>query len=258
MANEVDAFLGDINEVPADPFAPTVEDPFAAKEKVEVKKEEDEEEVKPLPFHKDPKVQRYVEKEISRALKDIKPTETERFVRDTSGDEDEATEILTRIIGNDTTEKVAAIKDFKKYLGGLEERGAQKALKELQDRQEQETEKDRKAQSELNQGFEDIEETYDVDLTSNAPTARKTRAEFIDYIKRIAPKNEAGEVAAFPDLNAAFEEFQEKKKTVPQPNSRAKELASRSMARSNDASNPPANTDKSWNAVDRLFSRLGN
>lgn len=217
--------------------------------------EEDDEEKaeKPLPFHKDPKIQRYISKEIEKRVKDLPVQSAEREFR--SETEDEGTDILTRIIGNDTPEKQSAVKDFRKYLGSLEEKAAQKALGEFQANAEAQIEEDRKAQRELDDSFEEIEETYSVDLTSNAPAARKARSEFVDYIRKIAPKNEDGEVIAYPDLNAAFEEFKERSKRAPS-NIKAKELAARGMSRSTDASQAPQNTDKSWKGVERLFSKL--
>lgn len=247
MANEaVDDFLNGLDETVKDPFETEVKDPFGTeKPKVE---EEDE---KPLPFHKDPKVQRYVEKEISKALEKVKPSERERFVQETKTDDDNYYE---RLIGNDTPEKLAMIKEAKARDAKLLEMAEERAVGRITQEQQKSTEEDQRAQEELKQGFEEIEETYNVDLTSNTPRAKQIRTEFVEYIRKIAPKDKDGEVLAFPDLNASFEEFQEKKKTPT--NSRAKELASRSMSRSTDALNAPAKTDNSWNAVDKLFSNL--
>lgn len=260
MPNEVDDFLNGVNGAPQDPFKPTTEDPFKKEgEVVEGEKKEEVVDEKPLPFHKDPKVQRYIEKEVEKLTKHIKPTEAERFVEETRGGDNEADEILTRIIGNDTPEKVSAIKDFKKYLGGLEEKGAQKALAQLQEREQKEKEEEAEAQEQLVQGFEEVEEKFGVDITSSTPIARKTRGEFIDFIKRIAPKNEVGEVTEYPDIPEAFTLFQEMSKSKPQTSSRAKDLSSRSMTRSGSSEGateaPRANN---WREVDKIFSKLGN
>lgn len=245
-------FLKDDNSEKS-PFEP--EKTIFSEETPEEKVKEEVVEEKPLPFHKDPKIQRYISKEIEKRVKDMPVQSVEREFR--AETEDEGTDILTRIIGNDTPEKLSAVKDFRKYLGSLEENAAQKALNEFQAQAEAQKEEDQKAQRELDDSFEEIEETYSVDLTSNAPTARKARSEFVDYIRKIAPKNEEGEVIAFPDLNAAFEEFQERNKRAP-TNTRAKDLASRGMSRSSDASVAPVTGDKSWKGVDRFFSRFTN
>lgn len=250
--NAVSAFLKDDNAEKSQ-FEPekTIFSEEAPKEE-EVKEEEAEAE-KPIPFHKDPKIQRYISKEVAKALESAPKPSLEREFR--SETEDEGTDILTRIIGNDTPEKLSAVKDFRKYLGSLEEKAAQKALSEFQAQAEQQVEEDRKAQRELDDSFEEIEDTYSVDLTSNAPAARKARSEFVDYIRKIAPKNQDGEVIAYPDLNAAFEEFQERSKRAPS-NTKAKELAARGMSRSTDTSQAPATGPKNWNAVEKFINKL--
>lgn len=256
----VDDFLGGVNEVKDDPFKQESEDPFATKEEVkseEVEKIDAEEKEEKLPFHKDPKVQRFIEKEISKRLSEQKPTETERFVKDVQDSSgDDLSDVLIRIIGNDTPEKIAAVKDFKKVLTSLEEKGAQRALEQLERQAAEERSRDRKAIEELNNGFEAIEENFGVDLSSNTPTARKTRNEFVDFIKRVSPKNEDGQVTSFPDLEETFTLFQEMRTNKPQPTSRAKELSSRSLARSSDASTISKPSGNSWSDVERLFSKL--
>ncbi len=258
MDNEIDNFLDGLNkDAPADPFTPEVKDPFAKETapKEEVKKEEGTEgeggDIKPLPFHKDPKVQRYIQKEVEKLAKNVKPTEVQQFIEDTK---DEADDILARIIGNDTPEKVSAAKDLKRYLLSLGDKAATKARAELQAEQEAAQAEEVQTQNALIQGFEDIEEAYGVDLTSSTPVSRKLRNDFVDFIRRVSPKDEYGEVSQFPDFEETFALFQEMgtKKT---PN-RAKELASRTMQRSSDAPAAPAVTDNSWKAVDKAFSKL--
>lgn len=250
--NAVAEFLKDENKEKSQ-FAP--EKTIFSEEPIEEPEEKEEVvgEEKPLPFHKDPKIQRYISKEIEKRVKDLPAPTAEREFR--SETEDEGTALLERIIGNDTPEKQSAVRDFRKYLGSLEEKGAQKALQEFQKQADEQVQEDRQAQRQLDDSFEEIEELYDIDLTSNAPAARKTRSEFVDYIRKIAPKNEDGEVIAYPDMNSAFEEFQERSKRAPS-NTKAKELASRGMSRSGDASQVQATGPKNWNAVEKLFNKL--
>lgn len=259
MTKEVDEFLSGLKGEQQDPFVPSEkEEPFKAEDKEE-SESEDEKEEKPVPYHQDPKVQRFIEKEISKRLEslNVPKAEVKEIVKD---NRDKAEELLNRIIGNDTPEKVAAVKDFKEYLNSLEEkgaeRGAQKALETLQEQQAAEAREEAEAQEELTTGFETIEETYGVDLLGNTASAKKTRAEFVDFIRRISPKDSNGDVISFPDMTEAFALFQERSaKGVPPP-SRAKGLASRSMARSGEASAAPKLSGNSWNDVERVFSKL--
>lgn len=253
--NAVDEFLGDLKNNDGDGvFEPSKDNPFEGQDIInEDFKEEEVKDDKPLPLHKDPKVQRFIEKEVSKRIAEFKPEKEEgKFVREVVGDDID--DVLVRIIGNDTPEKVSAIKDFKKVLLEREEKGAERALRELDARRQAEAEAERKAEEELQQGFETIEDNFNVDLTSKAPQARKLRGEFIDFVKKIAPKDEYGEVVDYPDFEETFKLFQERAK--PQPNTRARELASRSMTRTSDASTIPASEGKSWKDVDKVFSRM--
>lgn len=248
MNNEENEFLAGLNQ--AEQSFNENENLFGEEpEKVEDVGEEE----KPLPFHKDPKVQRYIQKEIEKAQKS-QPSVERQFIEDTREDDDEGTAILERIIGNDTPEKVAAIKDFKRYLSSLEEKGADRALQQLQQEEEYARQEEVQASEEIEEGFENIEDTFGVDISSNTPTARKTRNDFIDFIKRVSPKDEEGNVVALPDMMETFDLFQSTRQR--HSNTRAKELASRSMARSSSISETPQDKDVSWKSVDKWLGSL--
>lgn len=222
------------------------------KEEKEEVAETEEQEEKQLPFHKDPKLQKYVDKQIEKALKNNKPSAEQQFKQDTQ--DINLPPSFVKLIGNDTAEKVEVLKDMSKYFGTLKGEAKQEFLKEMQEQQEKATAADRKAQEDLDNYFEEIEETYDVDLSSKSASAKKMRSDFVDFVRKIAPKNEEGEVTGFPDLVASFEEFQERNKRSSQP-SRAKELASRGLTRSTETS-AAIPTGRSWKDVDRYFDKL--
>lgn len=253
MANEVDEFLKDIkDDAQVEPFSKDASDPLnqggTDKGIVDDKDEK-------VPFHKDPKVQRYIDKEIAKRIKDVKPTEVEKFTKDVGMDEDELTETLTEIIGNDTPQKIAAIKKFRNQLGKLEEKGAERALAQLREQAEAESAEEAQAQEELANAFESIEEEFEVDLTSNTTAARKERNDFIDFIKRVSPKDGNGDVIQYPDFEETYKLFKSTQKPVE--NKRAKDISSRSMTRSTDTGSAPT-TGKTWKDVDKAFAKLAN
>lgn len=256
----IDEFLGETNEK-SDDFIKNEPSEFLnpkEEEKTEEPEKDSEDKAeKPEPFHKDPKVQRYVQKQIEKALKDLKPSETRQFIEDTkSEDPNDLVEAFTAIIGNDTPEKVRALKMLEKSLSAVEEKASQKALSQMEAERQRIQQEEEEAVEELMQGLENIEESYDVDLTSNTQTAKKLRGEFVDFISRIAPKNSNGDVVAYPDLDEAYKMFKEKKSASSSQNTRAKDLAARSISRSGDASNTPTTTDKSWRGIDKIFAKL--
>lgn len=245
--NAVSNFLNEVSE-PRDIFKEEPEQGEATEEVVEEKA---------LPFHRDPKVQKYVEKQVEKALSSRTFAEKSASVEATSSDVEDVIAAFTEIVGNDTPEKVRALKALEKTLQGSDERASKKAIEQFQLQQKeaitQQAQAEEQAQEELDNYFDEIEDVYGVDLSSNTTSAKQMRSQFIDYVRKIAPKDASGEVSAFPDLVASFEVFQEQVKRAPA--TRAKEFANRGIARSGDttATVPPG---RSWKDVDKFFDTL--
>lgn len=253
----VDEFLGDLQNNDGDGvFEVSKEDPFGEDNiQQEETGEEEIKEEKPLPFHKDPKVIKFIEKEVAKRTQNVQQSNVQQSQEQpivSSGDDID--DVLTRIIGNDTPEKISAIKDFKKVLLEREEKGAERALSRFEQQRQAELQAELDARAELEEGFENIESTFNVDLSSKTPQARKTRNEFIDFIQRIAPKDENGEVSEYPDFEETFKLYQATKK--PDLNTRNREVASRGMTRSGDASNTQGPRDYSWKGVEKAIGGM--
>lgn len=210
---------------------------------------EEPEEEKPLPFHQDPKVQKYVAKEIEKALKDKLPSVESQFQKEVK--EINLPDSFVRLVGNDTPEKLEVLKDLSTYFSTLKGEAKQDFIREMEQQRQQEVDAENKVVDELNASFEEIESTYGVDLNANP----EMRAKFIEYVRRIAPKDESGEVIAFPDMNASFEDFQERNKRVTPP-TRAKELATRGLTRSADAPVGVPQGPRNWAAAERHIESL--
>lgn len=224
--------------------------PEVFKEEEQVIDKPTNEEEEKLPFHKDPKVQNYVEKQIQKALKDIKPSAEQQFRQEVK-EEINLPASFIRLVGNDTDEKKEVLRDLSKYFGTLKGEARQEFLAEMQEKERQQQEQDQAAVDELNAGFETIEEEYGVNLNADV----KTRTAFVEFLRKVSHKNAEGEVDQFADIPSTWETFQEKQTAPPRQASRAKELASRGMARSTDASTAiPAG--RSWKDVDRYFDKL--
>lgn len=246
----VNEFLNQTN--PQEQFETKDQNPFA---NITVEQKESEPEVnenkeeEKVPFHKDPKVQRYIQKEIAKATQGMTKTEEKKFREDVSENED-LVSAFTQIIGNDTFEKQNALKLLKKTIDDLKEQ-AQAPLRQI----EQEKQAELQAEQELAQGFESIEETYNVDLSSNAPQARKLRSDFVDFIMKIAPKDKDGDILEYPDFTETFNLFMEINKKQTPSNARNKQLSSRSMTQSSETSAQQPQ-DTSWKGVEKFLSGL--
>lgn len=78
--------------------------------------------------------------------------------------------------------------------------------------------------------LEEIEDEFNVDVTSNAPAARKSRREFLELVETLSPKNKNGEITGYADFSATWEMYQLKRGQQDKPDvTRNKEIASRSM-----------------------------
>lgn len=205
-------------------------------------------EIKPIPFHKDPKVLKFIEKEVEKRAETFKTSAEKQFRQEVKEELNLPSSFVT-LIGNDTAEKQQVLKDLSNYFGSLKGEAKQEFLAEMQEKERIQKAKDDAVANELTSGFEQIEEEYGVDLSANP----KQRAAFVDYLRKVSHKNAEGEVDQFADIPATWELFQEKAK--PAPASRAKELASRGMTRSTDASTVIPQ-GRSWKDVDRFFTTL--
>lgn len=195
--------------------------------KEEVKIEEEKAE-KPLPFHKDPNVQRYIDRQVKKLTKDIKPTESEAFRHEvTSAGDSDLVKAFEAIIGNDTPEKVNALKALEKSLVNADERATQKAMEKFEKIQSEQSEKETReleeAQDEIEEGFEDIEAHYNIQLNDRQKSAYK------DFLLKIEPK---GGYTEYPDFIDTFEIFKNHIKANRPSNAQAKALASRGMQQS--------------------------
>ncbi len=213
----VSKFLEETND---NKFETVVDSHFAEPEVVEEVKEE-----KPLPYHKDEKLQKYISKEVEKRLRDFTPPATEVKKED----EDD---YWVRLIGNDTPEKIAMTKEAKAREERLLEQAEERAFNRLSAHEQEQVREEQEAEEELGNALESIEENFDVDLTRN----QKLRSDFLTYVERIAPKDRNGEITEYPDMNSAWETFNERRSNQP---SRAKQLASTGLNRSSESIGVP-------------------
>lgn len=221
----VEAFLAG-TENSESPFKEEDKDPF--EKPIEEQQEEEVKEEKPLPFYKDPKIQKYIEKQVNKQLE---KQGTQEINRETPT-EDKFKKVLdtwTTVLGNDTPEKISALNALKESLEDMDNRGANRAREVLEEIQNREAQADQEAEEELETAFDNIEETFDVDFSKNP----KLRSEFATFVEKIAPKDQNGEITDYPDMTSAWETFDSIRNANKTP-SKAKELASRSMARSSE------------------------
>lgn len=255
---EFRTFLDGLDETKVDEETP-IEELYDFSEKKPVEQTDEtkvDEETKEVPFHKNPKLTKFIEREVNKRLQDYKPETPVQPapLKTTDDNEDPLTEVLTRIIGNDTPEKLSAIKDFNKALSGRDEKVKQEALQELYAKESESRQAEIDAQNEVSSALDDIEDEFNVDITSKTPQATKLRSDLLSFIERISPKDKEGNITSYADFKESFKTFKEINK--PTPNDRAKTLADRSI--SNTASVTTKQTVDSFDEFEKWKESLEN
>lgn len=140
-----------------------------------------------------------------------------------------------------TPESQAAWKMQQSLFNNFKESAKQEALQELQSQRDSEKAEQQKFESFIDTELETLEDTFNVDLTSNAPAARKTRREFLEMVEKLSPKDENGDISGYADFESTFEIYKttrEKEKSSDTIN-RQKELSSRTMTKPSSPSPAP-------------------
>lgn len=120
---------------------------------------------------------------------------------------------------------------FKQYA----ERAKTEALQEFETKQSAVVKQQKEFESFIDNELEALEDEYDVDLTSDAPAARKARRELLEMVQQLSPKDESGTIVGYADFGSTFELYR-KTKTQEKPANetitRQKEIAAKTMQES--------------------------
>lgn len=233
MTTEIDKFFG---ELPSEDKRP--QDIF----KEETPKEEPIDEAKPEEgdgkeesTHKNRAYRRLEEKyqrerESNIALAARLQAETEAKAKyEPQGPSDAPAEWIA--LYGDTPEAQKAWKMQETLLARVEENAKEKALAEFENRNVKAQEAQKGFEEFIDLELESLEDNFNVDLTSNAPSARKARREFLEMVQNLSPKDENGVITGYADFGATFEQYQKirSQETPDETSARRKEIASRSM-----------------------------
>lgn len=258
--NEVDKFFGDLPSEDKK-IAEILEEkkPESIVPEKDKGETEDEGDIRKNRRHRRLEEQLQREKESNIALNErIKVlSETEQFQRTISTDGDTDSR-LTEIFGNtDEGKKIA--KHFGEILKDATEKVREQTLKDIEDRKSQEIQEQKQYESLIGEKLENLEDQYDIDLTSNSPKAQKARREFLEMVQTLSPKDENGTITDYADFDSTFELYQSKQEK-PQSNDRREEIASRSMQRSQGSTQQPLyegnmNFDRAREQIDKEFNR---
>ncbi len=131
--------------------------------------------------------------------------------------------LAQRIYGNQTPEAAEATQLLIDALKEVKKTSTEEALERFQESQQTERDSVRKEEQNLDNMIEEIEEEYNVSMDD------ATQKSFFQLLARLSPKDSDGEVVEYADPYAVYEELKSRRQ-APQ-NTRAKDVASRSMVR---------------------------
>ncbi len=234
--NEADKFF---ENLPSDDKP--VADIFAPEDKTETKEPLEKEEVV------DESVKNRRHKRLERQLREAQDmttalneriktlSEVEKFSKEQGVNPDVAKMFDSSDLGKENAMRLSAL------LAETAEKAQQKAIDKIREENKIVAQEQKNLESFIDSKFESLEDEFGVDLTSDAPAARKARREFGELLEKVSPKDENGEIKEYADFHSTFELYKSSK-TEDKP-SRNKELASRSMQKSGAVDSTKQNYD---------------
>jgi len=138
-------------------------------------------------------------------------------------------ERLLTLYGNDDAGQKAA-RITQSLLEDTAKRARAEALEDFREQQRQAEREIQENQQFIDTALEDLEDLHGIDLTSNAPAARKARDEFLTMVERFSPKDADGNITEYADFSEVYDVFSQSRKSDTV--ARQKNLASRGQVQS--------------------------
>lgn len=128
-----------------------------------------------------------------------------------------------------------------KLLQQATDQAKQEALKEFKDEAARAVQEQKNFESFIDTELETLEEEHGIDLTSNAPAARKARREFLEMVQSLSPKDESGAITDYADFNSTFDVYKKTRKPEKPDETvaRQKEIASKTMQKPSSSGAAP-------------------
>lgn len=238
--NEQEQFLKDTGKDPLDILTqpldipgelPEGEKQEGGEENLEAEKDDEEEEgeegePKADPSPRNRRERRLMAKLAAERETSIEMAERMRTMAEARATSEEADYLrsVERIYGTDSPEAIMATDILKKAILGAREDAAREAIEYMQEQRADEVRALREADSQLDDIVDELEEVYGVELTDPQERA------FFQLLERMSPKDREGNIIEYADAHAVWDVFKDRLQRKPE--SRAKDLSSRSMNQS--------------------------
>lgn len=229
---EKDSVLNQLNkDFPSEESLENKDDVFGLNESATTAKAEETEELPDELKNRhirrlEAKLTREREANIELAARETARSEYEKFhqqTKDLTVDES----LLTLYGDNDNGRKAAQITQA--LLDKTAARAKEEALAEFRNAQSEASQEVERYGNVIEESLEEIEDTYNVDLSGSTEQSKQTRNSFLTMVQKLSPKDSDGNIESYADFDSAWELFQERQQKA---NTRNKELASRGTVRS--------------------------
>lgn len=169
-------------------------------------------------------------------------SEAQQFAQATSASDDTPDKWI-RMYG-DTPEARQAWALQKELLADVIQKTKADTIAEIEQREKKRGDAQGQFEKFIEGELEGLEDDNDVDLTSDAPAAKKARREFLELVQNLSPK-ENGVITGYADFAETWKIYQDRRQGQKPDASKAKDLADRSMNRPGDAAQAAADKPKS-------------
>ncbi len=184
------------------------------------------------------KLQAEREANIAMAAKLEVISESKKF-RD-STDASEYTKAIEKIYGTNSPEAAEATNLLATALKGVEERATNRALELFEERQRESQAAVRQEEEALDTMIDEISDAHNVNFTDAMEKG------FFRLLERMSPKDGDGNVIAYADPEAVYEVFSA---NLAKPNTRARDIATRSMTQGGSSGESKLNDDATMRAL---------
>lgn len=136
-------------------------------------------------------------------------------------------------------ENTEAIRLHAELLNDFAARAKEQALEEFRSSVAEEQAQQKQFESFIDNELESIEDDFDVDLTSDAPAARKMRHDLKELVEKLSPKDENGNLTGYADFKETFELLQARREKTATATEQKKEIAARTMSKPGNVAPAP-------------------
>lgn len=241
--NELEKFLGNLTPG-SQPVDQPVTEPAEKQPEAEPAKVEGEEEGTEGEPHKNRRHRRW-EDRLGQRERELIAREARLSAIEELGGAPSSTDVdprLLRLYGDNEQGRLAAALTAE-VLSDATRQAEDRAYARFEREQEAAVAEERDSEAFIDDQLEALEDDNNIDLTSNAPAARKVRRDFLELVEKLSPKDDEGNITEYADFGSTFDLYRQQSAAAPSA-ARNKELAGRGMQKPTSSEGAQAQSER--------------